>query len=89
MNLPDEKQLRFYDDHRVARPSHEEHGLADTHENPLSEQLPRGNPRNWRMEGNLLICDTDFGVMSQAIDPSYICHGTDDAGLPILRRVLS
>jgi hypothetical protein len=89
MKLPSEQELQFYDRNRVARPFHEEHGIRDTYENPLSEQLKSGNPRNWRLEGNQLKCDTDFGPLTQIIPTDYICTGTDNAGLPTFRKVLS
>lgn len=88
MQLPDEKELKWFDKVKKSRPSHEEHGVADTFENPLSEQLIDGKPRNWRMEGNELICDTDFGPLRQRIPTDYICKGTDKKGLPILVKVV-
>lgn len=88
MQLPDEKEFKFFDRHKVARPSHDEHGVQDTFENPLSKQLVPGNARNWRMQGNELVCDTDFGEMRQRISTDYICLGTDKAGLPILKKVV-
>ena len=88
MNLPDEKTLKEFERWKKAPPSHEEHGIRDTYENPLGEQLPKGNARNWRMEGNELICDTDFGPVRQRIPTDYICHGTDDKGLPILKKLV-
>lgn len=87
MNLPDEKELKFYERHKVAPPSHESHNIADTFENPLSEQLLKGNCRNWRLEGNTLLCDTDFGPLSQVIPSDYICIGEKD-GLPLLKKVV-
>lgn len=88
MNLPTEKELEFYDKNNVARPTHDGHSVRDSFENPLSEQLKSGNPRNWRLEGNLLHCDTDFGPMAQRIPADYVCMGTDDKGLPILKKVV-
>lgn len=88
MELPSEKDLRWYDYHRVARPTHEEHGVRDTADAPLSEQLQPGNPRNWHLKGNMLHCDTDFGPMAQSIPSDYVLHGTDAKGLPILKKVV-
>lgn len=88
MQLPTPKELREFDKWLKARPSHEEHGVVDTFEKPLSEQLLKGNPRNWHMEGNVLHCDTDFGPMTQIIPTDYICHGTDANNLPIIKRVV-
>lgn len=90
MQLPDEKQLREYDRWKVERPTHEEHGLADTWENPISSRLTGANARNWRMEGpGHLVADTDFGPLHQNVGLDYICLGTDAQGLPILKKLLS
>lgn len=88
MKLPDEKELKQYDRWGKDRPSHEEHGVVDTWENPLSDNLKSGNARNWRMEGNHLKADTDFGPLDQVISTDYICLGTDEKGLPILKKVV-
>lgn len=87
MKLPDEKELKQFDKWHKTPPSHEEHGVADTYENPLSERLIKGNCHNWRMEGNELICDSDFGPLRQTIPTDYICVGEKD-GLPILKKVV-
>lgn len=89
MQLPDEKELSKYDKWGKARPTHEEHGITDTVQNPLGEQLINSNPRNWRMEGNQLIADTDFGELRQNIPVDYVCLGTDKANLPILKKILN
>jgi len=88
MQLPDEKELSFYDRHGVARPSHLPHGVTDTYENPLSEQLKSGNPRNFQLRGNELYFETDFGPMTQRIPPNYILTGVDKKGLPTFKKLL-
>ena len=87
MQLPSDKELKWYDYHKVARPSHEQHGVVDTWEEPLSKKLEGGNPRNWRLSGNMLSCDTDFGPLSQVIPTTHILVGMDDKGLPVFRKV--
>jgi hypothetical protein len=89
MKLPDENELKWFDKNGVARPSHEEHGVIDTFENPLSDKMVSGHARNWSLSGNELSCDTDFGPMTQTISSDYILLGTDEKGLPILKKVLS
>lgn len=84
----DEDTLKWFDRHGKARPTHVPHGVTDTAQYPLSEQLPRLKCRNWRLEGNMLTCDTDMGPLVQAIDPGYICLGTDDSGLPVLKKIV-
>lgn len=87
MRLPTEKELQQFDGWNQPRPSHEEHDIRDTAEHPLSEQLKSGNARNWRMEGNLLHCDTDFGPMMQVMPTHLILTGTDEKGLPTFKTL--
>lgn len=86
--MHNEKELKEFDKWGVPRPTHLPHGVTDTPENPLGEQLKRLKCTNWRMEGRKLICDTDQGVLVQFLPSTdYICHGTDDNGMPILKKV--
>lgn len=87
MQLPDDKELKQYDRWNVPRPDHIPHGMTDTPEHPLGDQIPRLKTENWRLEGNRLTCDTEHGEFSQIIDPGYICLGEED-GLPILKKVV-
>lgn len=57
-------------------------------EDEIKEHLKPMLPSKWRLEGNQLIAETENGTHAQTIDPSYICVGTDDKGLPILQRVV-
>lgn len=83
MKQLNEKQLKEFDELGVERPSQDSHG-EDSWANPISQKLKSGNPRNWKMEGHLLICDTDFGPFHQWMPTDVICKGTDANGLPIL-----
>lgn len=64
-------------------PAHYPHGTPDE----IRANLKPVNPRNWRLEGNELIADTDFGRLVQFIPTNYICKGTDEDGLPILVKL--
>lgn len=84
----DEKELKQFDRWGVARPTHLPHGVVDTPEHPLGEQLTRLKCRNWRLQGNKLICDTDQGTLVQFLPSTeYICQGTDGNGMPILTKI--
>lgn len=84
----DEKVLKWFDYHGIRRPDHFPHGVTDTQENPLSKQIPRLKTWNWRMEGNVLKCDTSEGPFTQIIQSTdYICQGTGPDGMPILTKV--
>lgn len=83
-----ESVLKWFDYHGLQRPAHLPHGIKDTAANPLSEQLPRLTCRNWRLEGDVLSCDTEAGPMVQRLPSTdYICKGTDADGMPILTKV--
>lgn len=43
---------------------------------------------NWRTEGNLLIADGPEGRLAQRIPTDYICEGTDENNLPILKKIV-
>lgn len=85
--MHDERVLKWYDRVGKARPEHLPHGVKDDVENPLSEQLKRAKCWNWRIDGNLLLADTEFGPLSQRIPTDYICKGTDEDGMPILVKI--
>lgn len=63
------------------------HGVNDTPEHPLGEQLTRLMPHSWRLEGNQLIGMTDIGELRQFIPTDYILVGSDHKGLPIFKHV--
>lgn len=86
--MHDEKELKWYDRMKLARPKHFDHGLTDSVDNPLADQLPKVICTNWRSQGNFLLADTKHGVWSQYLGPKYICLGTDEHNLPILKKVL-
>lgn len=56
-------------------------------EEDIRSRLKPVMPTNWHMEGNQLIGYTEMGKLSQTIPTDYICHGVDDNGMPILKRV--
>jgi len=64
-------------------PTSEGHGT----DRDISEQMKPLKPRNWRMEGNRLIADTEMGELVQFISTDYILTGTDEDGKPILTKI--
>jgi hypothetical protein len=81
--MHDEKELRWYDRMGVQRPSHQPHGTIED----IQASMSQAKAKNWRMEGNKLIADTDMGELVQWLPTDIICKGTDDQGLPILTRI--
>jgi hypothetical protein len=76
--------LDWFQKHGQALPVHETHG-EDSQENPISRKLQSVNPRNWRLNGNVLIADTDMGTLKQTIPPDYILTGEKN-GLPTFKK---
>lgn len=79
----DEKELKQFDRWHKARPTSDAHGSPEE----IRANLKRAKVHKWWLEGNELKADTDFGPLVQTIPPNYICHGTDDQGLPILEKI--
>jgi hypothetical protein len=79
----DEKTLQEFDRWGKARPTSEGHGTPEE----IRANLKRAQCSNWRLEGNVLYADTDFGPLVQTIPTNYICRGTDSEGLPILAKL--
>ncbi len=78
------QELEQYVSWGVPPPTTEAHGTAET----IRGNLKPLKTRNWRMKGNMLIADTDEGELAQTIPTDYICTGTDENGLPILKKVV-
>ena len=68
----------------VKPPTSEPHGTEDD----IKSNLVPLKPKEWRLEGNLLIAETEHGTHAQTIPTNYILTGTDDDGLPIFKKVV-
>lgn len=79
-----EDQLKWYDKHSKARPTHIAHGV--TSEN-INEHMQELRPSKWRLEGNKLIGETVMGPLVQTIPTNVILKGVDNSGLPIFAEV--
>lgn len=84
MNPDYSKEDRQYIKWGVAPPEHQAHGTPEE----IRANLKAAECTNWRLDGNKLTADTNFGTLVQYIDPSYVCDGTDNNGLPILRKIV-
>jgi hypothetical protein len=76
---------KWFLENELTPPSTTAHGTDES----IRDKMSSGNPRNWRLQGNQLIADTDFGELSQTIDPAYILVGTDSNNLPVFKKVVS
>lgn len=64
-------------------PSKEGHGT----EQDILENLKPVKLTNWRLQGNVLMADSDLGPYAHRIPSDLIMRGTDLQGLPILTKV--
>lgn len=79
-----EDQLKWYDKVQKARPTHIPHGVnADN----IQDHMKRLMPNNWRLEGNVLVGQTDMGELRQTIPTDYILKEVKD-GLPVFEKVV-
>lgn len=76
--------LAWFDKHGLERPSHMDHLSVDD----IEKHLRQIKPRNWRLEGNRLLADTDMGPLVQTIPTNYVLEGTDANGLPKFRKLV-
>lgn len=83
----DEKLVKYYKMLGVQLPAVESHGV-DSPESPQSDRLKKEIPTNWRLEGNKLIGDTEFGPIAQMIPTDVLLVGTDSEGLPIFKKIV-
>lgn len=81
---PDAQESRFYDKLGIEPPTSVSHGVRD--EDTRGRLLP-ANPRDWRLEGNVLHCMTDHGPVAQTIPTDYIMRGIGEDGLPVLTKI--
>lgn len=54
----------------------------------IAQNMQKLQPNSWTLEGNTLIGDTEMGRLVQTIPSDMICTGTDERGLPILRKIV-
>jgi hypothetical protein len=80
---PNSKEYKEFEKWQVKQPDHQPHGTDED----IRANLKRVKPRNWRMEGNELIADTDLGKLVQRIPVDYILTGEDASGLPVLEKI--
>ena len=77
------EDLKLFQEWKLPLPTREAHGTPED----IRSNLKRLTPRNWRLQGNKLIADTDFGPLINYISTDYILKGTDKDGLPILVKL--
>lgn len=78
------EELELFKQWQVPLPSRDAHGTPED----IRSNLKRLTPRNWRLKGNQLIADTDFGPLVNYIPTDYILDGVDEDNLPKLRKLV-
>lgn len=79
----DDRTLREFKKWGQPLPSHKTHGTEDEIRDKMEQLLPN----SWHMEGNKLVGRTKMGPLIQWLPTDYICLGTDENGLPVLKKV--
>ena len=82
--MHDPETIKWFGEQGLTPPSHTSHDLTP---NDIARRVTPLKPRNWRLEGNKLIADTDWGPLVNYIPTDYILTGTDGRGLPILKKL--
>ena len=77
----DEATIKWFERHNIDPPTHEPHGEFNR------DKLIPFKATRWWVEGNILYGEGNHGTVSQRIPTDYICVGTDDKNLPILKKV--
>lgn len=83
MPHPDKNIEEMFNRWGKTPPAHYPHGTAEE----IRANMKSVNCRNWRLEGNQLIAETDMGPLVQTIPSNYVCHGTGEDGMPILVKI--
>lgn len=78
------KEYKEFEKWQVKQPDHQPHG----NDAEIAANMRRLKPSTWRLEGNMLIGQTEMGPLAQRIPTDYILEGTDAQGLPKLRKIV-
>ena len=80
----DEKTNAWFRKQGKTPPEHISHEMTP---DDIKDKVQPLKPTNWRQEGNLLKADTEMGELVQVLPTDRILTGTNDQGLPILKRI--
>lgn len=80
------EEIAQFKEWNVPLPTRESHG-SDSYDNPASSRLVKAQPTNWRLVGNELTADTQFGKLVRIIPSDYIMTGVGKDNLPILKKI--
>lgn len=82
MQTPEDEKL--YAENDVAPPLHIPHGGSIEE---LQEQYKVQAHHSWKQQGNQLVCDCELGYHVSFIPTTHMLQGTDDEGLPVLKKI--
>lgn len=80
----DEVEKDLYKELNLTPPQH----LAHLTEEELREAIKIKTSHNWKQVGQMLTCTCDIGKHTSKLPTTHILKGTDDAGNPILEKVV-
>lgn len=78
------EQIEQFRNWGVPLPTRQAHG-SDAE---IRSNLRQLRPTQWRMAGNRLIGQTEFGELSCFVPTNVILTGTDEDGLPIFKKIV-
>lgn len=81
-NLTD-KEAKEFDRWGKTPPTSVRHGT----EEELEKTRVELTPKNYRLEGNKLISETEHGTLVQFIPTNRIMTGVDDRGMPVFKKI--
>jgi len=76
-------QTDFFNKYKLTPPETVSHGTEDD----ISKKVTKLECRNWRLEGNRLIADTDMGPLVNIIPSNFIMTGVDNENMPVLEEI--
>lgn len=79
----DPKLAELYEQEGKTLPSSQPHGSDDD----IRQKMVKLLPNSWKLEGNRLSGMTEMGELVQHIPTTHILLGTDEKGLPILKKI--
>lgn len=80
-------QNNWYDRNGVERPEHIPFMTEEEMERKFAEIRANTVHGDWKQEGNRLTCNKCNPKHSDTIPTDYLLQGTDERGLPILKKL--
>lgn len=77
----------WYDRHGVKRPEHIPFLTEEELERKFAEIKAQTTHGDWKQDGTTITCNRCNPRHSSGIPPTHLLQGTDDRGMPILKKI--